>query len=430
MSRRKEPDYVSGAPGRYEVSPPIVHPPFCVCAICPRHRDEEDWSRSIVIRTRRRSPSPTSRIESAVFARQLKADLEESLIEAVREAEEQKRARAGAVTFGTVCDAYRQHLLDAGKRLDRARYIINNIELLIGRETDAAAVGWAEYQELLAEVAQLSAQTRRHYGSTLLVMLNFAVEHRIMKGPHALGRVPLPVVRPSGLPVTWTKEELGVILGPAMDEYEREQARWNAMAPERSAKGSLVAESHVPLRGLCYVAYFTLMRPKNNLGLTWEEVTIDPRGENGVFRLVNHKNASKGITAEGPLAAQLVRYLRAVRPSDARGLIHPNPVTGRPYVEIRKQWKRLVKIASRLLGYELTDRKADFFTFRHTGASHLAEKLGHNPMPLVKMMGDTSVETVRKHYCNLDLTFMQKLVDGWDLPLPSIHVDDAEESVS
>lgn len=33
-----------------------------------------------------------------------------------------------------------------------------------------------------------------------------------------------------------------------------------------------------------------------------------------------------------------------------------------------------MRIASEMLGYELQGRKAEFFTFRHTGASHLAEK--------------------------------------------------------
>lgn len=68
------------------------------------------------------------------------------------------------------------------------------------------------------------------------------------------------------------------------------------------------------------------------------------------------------------------RYLCSIRPASASGLIHPNPVTGLQYVDIRKQWKRLIEIASGILGYDLDDRKADFFTFRHTGASHLAEK--------------------------------------------------------
>ncbi len=74
------------------------------------------------------------------------------------------------------------------------------------------------------------------------------------------------------------------------------------------------------------VAYYTLMRPKNNRTLTWEEVTLDPVRGTGHFRLKHHKNASKGTTAYGRLSRQLVDYLLAIRPRHARGYIHPNPV--------------------------------------------------------------------------------------------------------
>jgi hypothetical protein len=57
-----------------------------------------------------------------------------------------------------------------------------------------------------------------------------------------------------------------------------------------------------------------------------------------------------------------------IRPRNARGYIHPNPDTGKPYTNIRKQWDRLIAIASGMLGYPLVNEKADFFTFRHTGA--------------------------------------------------------------
>ncbi len=54
------------------------------------------------------------------------------------------------------------------------------------------------------------------------------------------------------------------------------------------------------------------------------------------------------------------------------GYIHANPETGKPYTIIRKQWDRLIAIASDMLGYPLVNEKADFFTFRHTGATNIA----------------------------------------------------------
>ena len=46
---------------------------------------------------------------------------------------------------------------------------------------------------------------------------------------------------------------------------------------------------------------------------------------------------------------------------------------GKPYTNIRKQWDRLIAITSDMLGYPLVNEKADFFPFRHTGATNIAQ---------------------------------------------------------
>jgi integrase len=418
--RRSDPDYVTGKKGAYKIQPPIVHPAKCVCRRCERTRPADQWNIEVVSRIFRASDFRDSRVKSAEFAIRVKAEIEESLREAVREAERRRRAIADAVPFGRICDAYRDHLRDHGKRLDRASSRIINIESFFGRDRDASTVGWAEYQELLAEVATFAAQTRRHYASTLLAMLNNAVAHRIIAS-HQLMKVPRPQVLKSDMPVTWTKRELAVLLGPAMDQYEREQAAWNAKVAAEKRTRSLRSPSLVPLRGYCYVAYFTLMRPKNNFALMWQEIDE----ERNTFKLDQHKNVNRGIKAEGPIAEILQRYLRSIRPANARGAVHTNPATGEAYVDIRKQWNRLVAIASWMLGYELEGRKADFFTFRHTGASHLAEKT-KNPILVAKMMGDTNVQTVMRHYFNLDIEFMTEMIAGWTVPQLVQREDDSE----
>lgn len=108
----------------------------------------------------------------------------------------------------------------------------------------------------------------------------------------------------------------------------------------------------------------------------------------------------------------------AIRPKFATGLIHPNPATGAPYTNIRKQWDRLIAIAARMLGYPLQGRKGDFFTFRHTDASHLAQQArdGAHIIKIVKMMGDTNVKTVEKHYFNFDDEMMADMIEGWEAP--------------
>lgn len=78
------------------------------------------------------------------------------------------------------------------------------------------------------------------------------------------------------------------------------------------------------------------------------------------------------------------------------------PATGKPYVDIRKQWDRLIAIASEMLGYPLVNEKADFFTFRHTGASNIAQTARNKDerVRVVNMMGDTNMQTVARYYLN------------------------------
>ena len=108
--------------------------------------------------------------------------------------------------------------------------------------------------------------------------------------------------------------------------------------------------------------------------LTWEELTFHGAGGKSWFNLDQHKNVNKGIKARGGLTVQFVDYLLSIRPKNARGLIHPNPATGKAYTDIRKQWKRLLSIAERMLGYKLTGKQSEFFNFRHSGASHIAAR--------------------------------------------------------
>lgn len=424
---RSEPDYVTGRRGRLDLYPWITHPPFCVCEICPLHRKraaeksgrpiEDVWAAPLDIRIRRDSPHPSNRKLSSAAAIVLKADEEKRLAAAVAKADDERRARQNAVPFGRVVDAYRHYLITKEKDYVHARSRIDNIEALIGPRRDAAAVDINIYRELIAEVAMMSEETQRHYASMLLAMLNHAKSERIIAS-HQLEGVRVPQVPRDDEPDPWSQHELAVILGPALDEYEREQGAWNALVAKDKSNRGLRCPSVVPMRGLCLVAYFTMMRPKNNRALTWEEITLDADARKGWFKLDQHKNVNKGIKARGALATQLVDYLLTIRPSNPSGYIHPNPATGQPYVDMRKQWNRVIAIANRLLGYELTGKKADFFNFRHSGASHIAARArdAAHLLGVVRMMGDTSLATVNRHYFNFDDETLQNIIDGWIVP--------------
>ena len=436
------PDYVVGKKPPYAVQPPITHPPFCVCDICPGNRKraaetqglslDEIWSQPFVIRNKRASPQPDSRPKTVAYAQHLITAEPLRLAAAVKAAEEARLAKQNARSFGEIVDAYRAYMQSEGKRYDKAASRINYIERKIGRDRDANTIDLSDLRNLLASVAHLSKQTRRHYGSTFLAMMNNAKADGIIRS-HALGDARLPTVpKKTTRPVIWTPEELAVITGPALDQYEAEQAAWNRKVGNVAGTRSKRAPSLLPLRGLVLVAYFTLMRPKNNRALTWQEVALDPVKMTGSFELDQHKNVNKGIRAYGVLAPRLVKYLLSIRPPNARGYIHANPATGKPYVDIRKQWDRLMAIASDMLGYPLVNEKADFFTFRHTGASNIAQSSRNRDelMRVVNMMGDTNVETVSRHYLNLQYAPDDEVIANWDLPktLPSAVAQLAEFS--
>lgn len=167
-------------------------------------------------------------------------------------------------------------------------------------------------------------------------------------------------------------------------------------------------------------------RPTNNRHLDWEEITLDASTVRGTFKLNRHKNVNKGIKARGCLARELVLYLLSIRPANASGPIHVNPETGKPYVDLRKQWKRLLDIAGQILGYKLKGKKAKFLNFRHTGASDVAKlgRDGHHLLRVVRMMGDTSLATVNRHYFNLDDDAMQEIIDGWQIPDADVFAPD------
>jgi len=431
------PDFVSGRKGRFELAPQIEHPPFCVCKRCPLYRQREAektgdpieniWARSITYRFRKVSPHPSDRKASALAALRLKTDEEKRLREATAKADAERRARQLAVSFGAAVDAYRDYQIREGKEIERSRSLIENIEAFIGRGRDVDAVDYTAYQAVLGEVENLHPETRRHYASMLLAILNNAKAVRLIAS-HQLEGVRVPQVLRDDEPEPWTRHELEVLMGPALRRYEKEQREWNAkIATEKKNRGKR-SPSFIPLRGLCLVGYYTLMRPDNNRSLDWEEITLDAATMRGTFKLDQHKNVNKGIKARGPIARELVEYLLSIRPANASGPIHANPETGRPYVDIRKQWKRLLAIAGEMLGYELTGKKAKFLNFRHTGASHIAQRgrAARHLLAVVKMMGDTSVATVNRHYFNLEDDVMQEIIDGWAVADVEVFAPDLE----
>src|SRR3954447_9038241 len=125
---------------------------------------------------------------------------------------------------------------------------------------------------LSADVGGMSAQTRRHYATIVLAMLKRAKAERIIKS-HQLDGIILPEAPQNGDPQPWTRHELGVITGAALNAYEADQAAWNVKVATEKKNRGLRSPSVVPLRGYCLIAYYTMMRPDCNLHLRWDEVS-------------------------------------------------------------------------------------------------------------------------------------------------------------
>lgn len=390
--------------GRWRVNPWVVHPAYCVCGRCARRRAADQWDRPVRVRIDRVSPHH-SEAASIAYADQVRQQEEARLCEATARAIAEQKALAGRVSFGEVCAAYGRYQIREGKRLDRDRSRIEIVERFFGAERDASSISKADVERLrlwLLNDRHVTLATIERYLATFIAMMNGAVKDGLLErhNLHGLRRSRLPrCVRP----FTFTRHQVRVLLGPAMDAFEAEQGqRADALKPHSS----------VPLRGLCLIAYRTLLRPSNNFGLKWEDLQLGPPDR---FRVQSHKNASRGIGLEGPIAPTLSRYLSRMKPSvNASGLVHPNPSTGRPYTNIRRAWRRLLTIANTLLPEDQQlPLGARFYSWRATGASELAAT-GADPVLITKLMGDSSLRTVMKHYFDASLDHMAAAVQRWD----------------
>ncbi|HET8798199.1 MAG TPA: tyrosine-type recombinase/integrase [Thermoanaerobaculia bacterium] len=440
MARREQADYVVlRRDRRFDVSPPIVHPPYCLCALCrdPKRAARRKWEEPIVIRARRASPYPDHRPKSAAYALRLKAELECDLQNAVIEAEKERKALGSVRSVADVCAYYLVWQLKHGKDWERDQYRVVDLERMLGPERAAERITYADYERIVdtlqngrplendERMAPASKATVRRYVNTLIAIFNRAVKARLIAS-HQLKNIERPKAASTKKPIIFTRRQVAVLLGSAMRRYEQEQvAACQAFEREREERAAArrapltrKPPSVVPLRGFCLIAYMTLMRPETNFNLRWEQLVVHPAKHEGRFALGEHKNAEKGVEVDAPLKPELVQYLKSIMPSaKAKGLVHPNPETGAAYENIRTQWLRLVEIANEILATDeqLTGARAHFYTWRHTGASNLAAS-SKDPVLVTRMMGDTQLQTVMDHYFDSDFEHMRVEVARWEIP--------------
>jgi hypothetical protein len=164
------------------------------------------------------------------------------------------------------------------------------------------------------------------------------------------------------------------------------------------------------------VAYRTLMRPENNYTLRWEQIRLEANRDRDRHRLDEHKNSSTGIEVEDGLPPDLVRYLRPIYPRPRRERAHP-PLS-RDGVGV-SQYPEAMASARRNCdemlpkNEQLAGKQAEFYTWRQTGASAIAEIGGEM---IARMMGDTSLKTVMDHCFDSSVEHMQEVLERWNAP--------------
>lgn len=417
MSRRERTGIVKPKKGpnkgKWLLQPSIDHPPYCVCHWCKKHRRLDEWAQVKEQILNRVSPHPDNRAASMLAAARLKDEVEAKLRSAVDVARSSNAALPTATTVKTVCDAYRLHHEKGGKRIDRDQYRIDQIESFFGEERDAASLTKADvnkFTEHLRSERKCAPATVERYLNTLVAVMNSAVKDDLLSVNPVAG-LRRTKTKKKTKPHRFTPLQVEVLLGKAIDELERrrDDKRVAGIGTTR------LPVSQMPLRGLCLVAYRTLMRPTNNFALRWEDLRIDVAARKGYFRLDRHKNVSRGINVEAPLAPSLLNYLMMIMPSDnPTGLVHPNPSTGEPYDNIRDQWNELVDLANGLLPKEEQITHRDFYQWRATGASEMVSRAGADPVMVARIMGDTSLKTVLEHYFDSSLAHMESIISKWD----------------
>ncbi len=234
----------------------------------------------------------------------------------------------------------------------------------------------------------LAARSVNAYLILLQAAMNYAVKAGLLEHNHLRHVRKLP--EEYGLPEALTMVQLEA-LWTALDAWEAEAGARVARAEAGTNTRADGAPPQVPLRGLILVAYYTMARTANVLGLTWEQVHFT----DGEIHFPTTKNRRYVVL---PMDEPLRRYLLRLCPGPgATGLIHPNR-SGAAWVNIHDQWRRLLVLANAELqvGQKISGAFR-FYGLRHTRATDLADA-GVPAKVIAEWMGDTSIATVEKHY--------------------------------
>lgn len=295
-------------------------------------------------------------------------------------------------------------------RTDVEHYRVEVLLDTLGRQLPAESLTAGhvlEWRRRLRAERKLSKASANAYLALLKMILALALRRGRLASNPAAAVTALPIQRPA--PETLSVEQVKALFAalPAFEHAQKQRQEARRLRPMGAG-----LPSHVPLRGIVLTAYYTLARTGNVLRLRWEDVDV----EGGVVRFPETKNTRRtGVRVVAPMRAPLRTFLSERWPGPgAQGWVFPNPETGEPFVDVRRAWTALLRLANAELartGGALIPETFRLYNLRHSGASHLAASGAMSAAEIAELMGDTRVETVERRYFKLDESRLRRRLE-------------------
>jgi len=307
-------------------------------------------------------------------------------------------------TLGELLDAYEADCSERGTRWDREASRAKRLQEALARETpytDLTPPRIAAWRASVREGRRLSIRSLNAYVTLLQAALNLGVRRGVIPvNPlRYLGRLPEPGRIPEALSVRQVQALIG-----ALDEYEALAAAGERSRAQAGRRVNPTRRSPVPLRGIVLACYYTMARTGNVLALRWEDIDLE-RAE------IIFRRTKTGRRLVVPVRAALAEHLARIHPgSGATGYLWPSPRTGRPYTDVARPWRELIRLANGgLRPGEQIPQNQRLYSLRHSGISHLL--LAGVPPQAVAQLADNSIAVIHRHYAHLHDDALRRAVE-------------------
>lgn len=336
---------------------------------------------------RERSPYPSDLKRSTLWAPVRRAEI---IAEIEAELRTLTARQETGPTVAEVFAAYEASCREQGTRIDKEASRLHILRDVLGPSTPAAELTPVAIKAALEalrtthgrkrkeeERRPLAARSVNAYLTDLKAALNYAVSLDLIAANPAARVRPLP--EPRTQPEALSARQVTALFR-ALDDFEAE-------VMPRGGRPRLA-----PLRGIVLAHYWTGHRTGTILRLRWEQIDLERR-------VLHVPQTKTGRPAAIPLDGAFLAYLASIRSADAAGWVFPSPATGRPFVDVRAPWRRLITLANRHLERDPIPLTQRLYSLRHSRISHLLA--AGTPAQVVAQIVDNSLRTIDRHYAHL-----------------------------